>query len=105
MSKILVQKLNLTCESQIEKAYFNNEKDKRTLVTDPVCVHCGEMDSTDGTFLLCQDQLSDLCLTNGYRCLPICVDCHKNKKKIITVGKKDAAKARGEKNRAAANKA
>lgn len=48
-------------------------------------------------FLLRQDQLSELGVTNGYKCFPICVDCLKVKKlKIVTTGKKDVAKAREE---------
>lgn len=100
LSKVLVQKLNLTCESQIEKGYYNNASDTRSLNLKDICIHCGELDMNEtgmDAFLLRQDQLSELGVTNGYKCFPICVDCLKVKKlKIVTTGKKDVAKAREE---------
>jgi len=106
LSKVLVQKLNLTCESQIEKGYYNNASDTRSLNLKDICIHCGELDMNEvfpwnetgmDAFLLRQDQLSELGVTNGYKCFPICDDCLKAKKlKIVTTGKKDVAKAREE---------
>ena len=68
MSKIIVQKLNLTCESQIEPSYYKN--DGRTLKLKPICVHCGESESgAAGSFLLGQEQLRQRNLrvvTNAY---------------------------------------
>ena len=39
LSKVLVQKLNLTCESQIEKGYYSNAE--RSLKLQDICIHCG----------------------------------------------------------------
>ena len=98
--------VTLTCESQIEKGYYNNASDTRSLNLKDICIHCGELDMNEvfpwnetgmDAFLLRQDQLSELGVTNGNKCFPICVDCLKVKKlKIVTTGKKDVAKAREE---------
>ena len=47
LSKVLVQKLNLTCESQIEKGYYNNASDTRSLNLKDICIHCGELDMNE----------------------------------------------------------
>lgn len=49
LSRVIVQKQNLTCESQIEKGYYNNEG--RAAKLEPICIHCGEL-SSDKSFLL-----------------------------------------------------
>jgi hypothetical protein len=100
LSEVLVQKLNLTCESQIEKGYYNNAE--RSLKLQDICIHCGEMEESGstGTFLLGQKQLEERCLTGGYKCLPICVDCIEMKRKVVTMGgKKSEVKAREERAR------
>eukprot|EP00986_Skeletonema_menzelii_P017799 scaffold22121_cov69-Skeletonema_menzelii.AAC.2 len=53
-----------------------------------------------GTFLLGQKQLEERCLTGGYTCRPICVECLEMKRKVVTFGRKDELKAREEKRRA-----
>ena len=75
LSKVLVQKTNLTCESDIENGYYNDAS--RALRLQDVCFHCGETEDTGsaGTFLLGQNQLEERCLTGGYKCRPICVEC------------------------------
>eukprot|EP00985_Skeletonema_marinoi_P029228 scaffold27229_cov124-Skeletonema_marinoi.AAC.1 len=100
LSKVLVQKTNLTCESDIENGYYNDVS--RALRLQDVCVHCGETEDTGsaGTFLLGQKQLEERCLTGGYKSRPICVVCLEMKRKIVTYGKKDESKAREEKMRA-----
>ena len=62
LSKILVQKQNLTCESPIEKGYYNNKE--RKLKLKDICVHCGEMGSKE--FLLSLPEFQERCLTDGY---------------------------------------
>ena len=49
LSKVLVQKKNLTCESPIKKGYYNHPE--RKLELKKCCVQCGEMGPND--FLLC----------------------------------------------------
>ncbi len=60
LSKILVQKQSLMCESDIEsdieKGYYNH-KDRRVKF-DNVCIHCGEPGSSK--FLLEIEQLREL---------------------------------------------
>ncbi len=99
MSKIIVQKLNLTCESQIEPSYYKNVG--RTLKLKPICVHCGESESgAAGSFLLEQQQLRERNLTGGYKCSPICIMCLQSGKKIIHGRVKDNVEARAERARA-----
>ena len=81
LSKILVQKQNLTCESPIEKGYYNNKE--RKLKLKDICVHCGEMGSKE--FLLSLPELQERCLTEGYNCHPICVTCLQGGKKVLRV--------------------
>jgi hypothetical protein len=85
MSKLIVQKLNLTCESQIEKGYYQNED--RFLKVKPICIYCGES-GTVGGFLLGQNELRQRKLTGGYKCFPICVECHGSGKKVDEGGRK-----------------
>lgn len=40
VSKVIGQRQNLTCESAVEKAYFNHKE--RALKLQDVCIHCGE---------------------------------------------------------------
>ena len=99
MSKIIVQKLNLTCESQIEPSYYKN--DGRTLKLKPICVHCGESESgAAGSFLLGQEQLRQRNLTGCYKCLPICIMCLQSGKKVVKGKAKDNLEARAEQARA-----
>ena len=81
LSKILVQKQNLTCESQIERGYYNNKE--RKLKLRDICVHCGEMGSKE--FLLSLPELQERCLTDGYNCHPICVTYMQGGKKVVRV--------------------
>ena len=92
--------MNLTCESDIENGYYN--EDGRALSLQDICVHCGETEDTGsaGTFLLGQNQLEERCLTDGYQCRPICIECLKMKRKVVTSGRKNELKAREEKRRA-----
>eukprot|EP00581_Thalassiosira_minuscula_P012282 CAMPEP_0183718134 /NCGR_PEP_ID=MMETSP0737-20130205/11470_1 /TAXON_ID=385413 /ORGANISM="Thalassiosira miniscula, Strain CCMP1093" /LENGTH=229 /DNA_ID=CAMNT_0025947633 /DNA_START=271 /DNA_END=960 /DNA_ORIENTATION=+ len=93
LSKILVQRQNLSCESQIEKGYYNNTE--RRLKLKDICVYCGAMGSSD--FLYGMEELRSQCRTGGFKCLPICADCLGNGRKIVTVGKKDVLQERKEK--------
>ena len=43
--KTITQRLNLTCESRIETAYYNVEG--RGLKTKSICIHCGEHGDSD----------------------------------------------------------
>ena len=93
LSKVLVQKQALTCETRIENGYFNH-KDRKLKLTD-ICVYCGEGGSED--VLLCQPQLRQRKLTGGKQCYPICTACFKRGKKVVKSGRKDATNARSEK--------
>ena len=93
LSKILVQKQDLTCESRIEKAYFNH-KDRKLTLPD-ICIYCGEEGGDD--FLLREPQLRVRRLTEGKNCYPICTDCLKCGRKVVKSGRKNVAKARSEK--------
>ena len=93
LSKILVQKQALSCESQIEKSYYNN--DGRTLKLKKICIYCGE-EGGEG-FLLDTAQLQKRCLTRGYSCYPICVGCLDSGKKVLTHGKQHKQQERKEK--------
>eukprot|EP00979_Chaetoceros_neogracilis_P001859 scaffold340_cov190-Chaetoceros_neogracile.AAC.7 len=97
LSKVIVQKQSLTCESQIEKAYYN--KIERALKLKDLCIYCGsgaDDEEEDDTFLLRLPQLQERLMTDGYVCFPICITCVKNGKKVVKVGKKDTAQARVE---------
>eukprot|EP00984_Skeletonema_dohrnii_P019673 scaffold9466_cov85-Skeletonema_dohrnii-CCMP3373.AAC.1 len=97
MSKVIVQKLNLTCETQIEKGYYHNED--RSLKLKPICIHCGES-GTAGSFLLGQKELRERNLTGGFKCFPICVECHGSGKKVVKGKTKDQLAARAERSNA-----
>ena len=96
LSRVLVQKQNLTCESQIKKGYYDNRE--RAMKLKPICIHCGEM-SSDPNFLLGQKELESRCLTGGYTCLPICVGCLEGGKLDVKSGRKNELKARQERER------
>ena len=99
-SKLIVQRLNLTCESKIEQAYYKNED--RSLKLKRICIHCGE-GGTVGSFLLGQDELRQRNLTGGKECFPICVECHQNGKPVIKGKKTDQTAARTERANASNN--
>ena len=95
MSKLIVQKLNLTCESKIELAYYHN--DGRTLKLKPLCIYCGESESGPaGSFILRQQELRERNLTGGHKCYPICVACLDGGKKVVKGKAKDQLVARAE---------
>ena len=77
LSKVFVQKQALTCESQIEKGYYNNSE--RRLKLKPICIHCGEGGSSD--FLYCLPELQERNMTDGYNCFPFCTACISSGKK------------------------
>ena len=93
LSKVIVQKQSLTCESPIEKGYYNCEG--RALRLKDLCYHCGEKGSAD--FLWSLQQLREKNMTDGYNCYPICVVCNEKGKKVAKYGKKDMKQARDEK--------
>ena len=93
LSKVLVQKQSLTCESDIEKGYYNH-KDRR-LKLDDICIHCGELGSDK--FLLKTKQLQERCVSDGYKFHPICTACLYNNKIIVHIGRKDQVQAKKEK--------
>ena len=90
---MLAQKKNITCESPIEKGYYNNEG--RMLKLREICIHCGEGGSSD--FLLSLTQLQECCMTDGYNSFPICTACLVIGKKVVKGGKKDNMQARNDK--------
>ena len=94
LSKVIVQKQGLTCESQIEKGYYANVD--RSLKVKMICIHCGELGNDNNEFLLQMPQLQEKSMTGGYNCFPICVDCIAKGKKVVKGSKKSAVQARNE---------
>ena len=78
LSKIVVQKQSLTCNSPIEKGYYNHKD--RTIKLKDICIHCGEFSPVDRNFLLTTEALRKQSKTDGYQCYQICVDCLKGGK-------------------------
>ena len=70
-SKIIAQRINLTCESPIEKSYYDVEG--RGFLAAPICIHCGEKGGSD--FLFQQAELESMNKTGGKCCYPICKLC------------------------------
>ena len=94
LAGILAQKQSLTCESPMEKGYFNC-KDRRLQLHD-VCYHCGTGGSSE--YILGARELKAKNLTGGYDdCFPICVPCLGKKKKVVTKGRNNALEARRQK--------
>ena len=87
-----MQKKSRTCESQIEKGYYNNNE--RRLKLKDICVHCGEMGAE--SFLLGLHQLRERNMTNRYKCLHICIACMGSGKKIVKIVSQDKQQARKE---------
>ena len=83
----------MTCESNIERSYYN-VKDRRLKLKD-ICIYCGEKGGEG--FLLDTEQLREKCLTGGYNCFPICIDCLDNGKTVLKRGNKNATWERKEK--------
>eukprot|EP00956_Cyclotella_meneghiniana_P025642 scaffold53876_cov80-Cyclotella_meneghiniana.AAC.5 len=84
-SKIIGQRINLTCESPIEKSYYNVEG-RTGFLTTPICIHCGEKGGSD--FLFQQAELESMNKSGGQRCYPICKLCLNAGKKIETYPRK-----------------
>lgn len=82
-SKIIAQRVNLTCESMIEKSYYNVER--RGLKTDPICIYCGEKGDSD--FLFQQAELESMRKSGGNKCYPICKLCLNDGKKVVAYSK------------------
>ena len=82
-SRLLAQRSNLNCESQIEKAYYNVPD--RAFKTQDICIHCGEgcREERKSDFLLRQAELEERNSTEGYPCYPICVMCFGSGKKVV----------------------
>ena len=93
LSEVFNQRQNLTCKMPIERGYYNVPE--RKLKLRDICFHCGET-GTD-SFLLCQEQLEKRFATEGYKCLPTCVECFDSEKKATTTGTQDMQKKRKEK--------
>ena len=99
LSKVIVQKQSLTCESPIEKGYYNCEE--RALKLKDICIHCGEKGAAD--FLFSLPQLQQKNMTDGYNCFPICVTRLEKGKKVVKGNKKNAIQARKERDARAAS--
>ena len=97
LSGILCQRQNLTCSSPMEKGYYNCPD--RGLKLPDVCYHCGNGGGKQ--FVLGTKELRERCLTGGYNCFPICVNCLDGGKKVVTRGRKNEMEARKEKERKA----
>ncbi len=97
LSRVIVQKQNLTCETPIERGYYDNKE--RSLKLKPICICCGEKGSKE--FLLGQEELEKRCLTGGYKCFPLCVGCIEAGKDVVKSGLRNELKARQERERKA----
>ena len=93
LSEVFIQRQNLTCKMPIERAYYNVPE--RKLKLKDICFHCGE--TRTNSFLLCQEQLEKRFATEGYKCLPTCVECFDSGKKAAMTGTQDMQKKRKEK--------
>ena len=104
LSKILVQRENVSCLTMIEPGYYNVEK--RQLKLKDVCVHCGALDSNPSSYLLTTKELRQKCVTGGYPCRPICKECFRLKGAtgVVKWGRKDVLQERKEKEQKQANK-
>ena len=82
-SRLLAQRTNINCESQIEKAYFNVPV--RGFKTQDACIHCGEgcREERKSDFLLGQEELQERNATAGYSCYPIGTMCLDGGKKVV----------------------
>ena len=99
LSKVIVQKKNLNCETLIEKAHYGN--DNRSLNLKAICVHCREL----GKSVLGLKELRERSLTDGYNRYPICLGCLKCGKKVEKISRtQDVVQARKEKEQRAKNK-
>ena len=102
MSKVLVQRQSLTCESRIEAAYYNPKTptSERKLGTRNICVHCGCGGDGSGDFLWTMKEMMEKNMTDGFTYFPVCVHCLKalgHKKGLVKHGtKRDALQARNE---------
>ena len=84
MSKMLVQKTDIDCESTIENGYFDNAK--MIWKTEPRFDYCG----VEGSNVLGLIKLWERYVTKGYNCFPICIEClDVEKKKVILKGGQD----------------
>ena len=84
VSKVLGQRVLLTCESPVERAYYNDKG--RTLKLPDICIHCAEGGSTE--FLFGQAELEERGKTGGRQCYPICTLCLNAGKTVATYPKK-----------------
>ena len=100
-AKIIAQRINLTCESMIEKSYYNVEG--RDLKTVPICIHCGEKGGSD--FLFQQTELENKNKTGGKKCYPICELCLNEGKKVVTYGERNKTNQTQKRKEDRANKA
>ena len=82
--KVITQRLNLSCESPIEKCNYNTEG--RAFETPDICIHCGAGGSSD--FIFGQKQLEDRNKTGGRECYPICKVCFDAGEDIVKYAKK-----------------
>ena len=96
LSTVIAQKQNLTCESQIEKGYYNKAGERMLKLKD-LCIHCGaQADEEEDGFLLKMPQLRERNLAGGKMCYPICSPCLDSGKKVVKTGKADNIHARND---------
>ena len=87
--KVISQRSNLSCESPVEKSYYNIAG--RSLKTADICIHCAAEGSSE--FILGQKQLEELNKTGGKECYPICKVCFEAGKQIVNHPKKKATQS------------
>ena len=92
LSKVILQRKDLTCKLPIEKGYYNN--DDRKLKLKSPCYHCGESGSTSYMFGL--EELGEKSLADGYSCYSIFTNCMPAGKGVVKHGKQDNMQARNE---------
>lgn len=67
----IAQRQDLSCDSPIEKAYYNPRKGRSTFVTPDLCIHCGKSHS----LLRIEDLRNKGHVTDDLDRYPICVPC------------------------------
>ena len=84
VSKVLGKRVSLTCESPVEKAYYNDKG--WALKLPDICIHCDQGGSTE--FLFGQTELEEPGKTGGRQCYPSCTLCLNAGKTVATYLKK-----------------
>ena len=70
LGNIIAQKLALSCDTDLERAYYNPKTGRKNFETPPACIRCGSRSNLQSHSDLHQAELTD-----GKECYPICHTC------------------------------